>query len=190
MDCLLGIASAVIKDCTDAPIRGVEKVAYAFNRSEATITYSGTNRNEITDIAILATKKGYKIEGKNLDMNAGHSLVASDTNVDKYAQTFNFAAWLLDAAETKNLDNLEDLIIVVESKKKFEDGDGTFKAYGVETGLYKTADAHMANDSDGTRLITLANRGGEESTVSSHVVYLTSYALTKAMLEALLVVQI
>lgn len=185
-DCLLGISSDVLKDCTAPPVRGVEKIAYIYNRDDVTITIDPANRNLVTNIIPTSGNQGYKIEGKDLDMNAGHSIVTSETLPDKYLQTFNFAAWLLDSAATKNLDNLEDLVVVVESKNKNTgtSGDGTFKAYGVETGLYKNADDHTANDNSGSRLITLANKSEEESNVSSHVVFDTDYATTKQILTA------
>lgn len=189
-DCLAGVAADVLKDCTSLPVRGLEKVAYLFNRDELTPTYDATNKRLVTALAVSTGNQGYKIEGFNLDMNAGHSLVTSETMPDKYAQTFNFAAWLLDAEAVNNLDQLEDVVVVVESKNQHNDGDGAFKIYGLETGLYKSADDHLANDNDGTRLVTLANRDGEASSASAHVFFDTDYATTKAALEALLVTQV
>lgn len=185
-DCLAGISGDILKDCSKPPKRGIEKVAYVYNRSEVDITYDGTNKNLITNIVPKSGAQGYKIEGKDLDMNAGHSLVVSDTLPDKYLQTFNFAAWLLDSDATNNLDNFEDLVVVVESKNKYTDtsGNGTFKCYGAETGLYKSADDHTANDNSGSRLMTVSNRAEEESSVSSHIVFDTDYATTKALLDA------
>ena len=185
-DCLFDLAADVIKDCDNQPVKGLEKVAYVYNRTKVTITYDVTDTKKITAIVPTSGNQGYKIEGFNLDMNAGHSIVVSDNLPDKYLQTFNFAAWLLDYAQTQNLDNLQDLLVVVESKNKNVDGsgDGTFKAYGVQTGLYKSADDHTANDNSGARLITVTNRAEQESTVSSHIVLDTDYATTETMLIA------
>jgi hypothetical protein len=189
IDCLTELAADVLKDCAEQPVKGLEKVAYVYNRKNVDVTYDVTDTKLITALVPKSGFQGYMIQGFNLDMNAGHSIVVSDNLPDKYLQTFNFAAWLLDSAQTQELDGLQDILVVVESKNKnvAGSGDGTFKAYGVETGLYKSADDHTANDNNGSRLVALTNRAEQESTVSSHVVLDTDYATTLTMLEASLV---
>jgi hypothetical protein len=186
MSCIQKLAAEILKSCDEQPVKGLEITAWAYNRTEIAITYDITDTKMITLIAPESGAQGYKIEGMDLDMNAGHSIVPSDTLPDKYLQTFNFAAWLLDYAQTINIDDMRDIVVVVESKNKNigGSGDGTFKAYGVETGLYKSADDHTANDNSGSRLVTLTNKAEQESTVSAHVVFDTDYATTKAMLVA------
>jgi len=94
----------------------------------------------------------------------------------------------VDADTIEALDNLSDLVIVVERKNKGLAGDGAFMILGLETGLYKSADASRLNADSGKRIIEMTNQAEEESTVSNHVFYDTSYSASKAALEALLTV--
>jgi hypothetical protein len=188
-DCFNGIVANVLNECTNAPIGGLEITAYVFNRADLTATIDGTNKNLVTDLSVASTKQGYKIEGFKKNLNAGHDIVVSETNIDKYNHYFNFQAWLLDSDAVNNLDGLADLVVVVEGLNKMTAGDGAFQMYGYETGLYKSTDTRRANDIDGNRNIEMTNQAGEEATVSNHVVFKTDYATTKALLDGLLSVQ-
>jgi hypothetical protein len=188
-NCLAGITADVLNTCSEAPIGGLELNAWVFNRADVTATISATNKNLVTDIAVASGKKGYKIQGFKKNVNAGHDIVVSETNIDKYNHYFNFQAWMLDSVAVNNLDGLSDLVVVVERLNKMKAGDGAFKVYGLETGLYKSADTERSNDIDGNRNIEMTNQAGEESTVSAHIYFETSYAVTKAALDALLVIQ-
>lgn len=188
-NCLTGIAQNIINDCDSAPIGGLEIKAWVFNRADLSGTQDPTNKNLLTALSVATGKQGYYIQGFKKTLNAGHDLVSSETNVDKYTHYFNFQAWLLDAAAINNLDGLSDLVVVVERLNKMTDGDGAFKVYGYDTGLYKTTDSERANDIDGNRNIEMASQAGEEPLVSNHVFFDTDYATTKAALDALLSVQ-
>lgn len=188
-NCLDGIAANIINDCENAPIGGLEVKAWVFNRADLSGTLDPTNKNLITALSVASTKQGYYIQGFKKTLNAGHDIVVSETNVDKYTHYFNFQAWLLDATAINNLDGLADLVVVVEGLNKMTDGDGAFQVYGFDTGLYKSTDTRRANDIDGNRNIEMTSQAGEEPLVSNHVFFDTDYATTKAALDALLSVQ-
>lgn len=188
-NCLDGIKAAVLNECGSAPIGGLEINAWVFNRSDLTATVDGTNKNLVTDLSVAVTKQGYKIQGFKKNLNAGHDIVVSETNIDKYTHYFNFQAWMLDAEAVNNLDGLSDLVVVVERLNKMNSGDGAFKIYGLDTGLYKSSDTERANDIDGNRNIEMTSQAGEEPTVSSHILFKTDYATTKSLLDGLLTVQ-
>lgn len=189
-DCLDGIKQEIIDNCESAPIGGVEVNAWLFNRSDLSGVIDPANKNLVTSLIVALTKQGYKLQGFKKNINAGHDIVVSETNVDKYTHYLNFQAWLLDAVAVNNLDGLSDLVVVVEGLNKHTDGDGAFVMYGFDTGLYKTTDTKRFNDIDGNRNIEMASQAGEEPLVSEHVVFKTDYATTKAMLDALLIVQV
>jgi hypothetical protein len=188
-NCLDGIKANVLNNCENSPIGGLEINAWVFNRADLTATVDGTNKNLVTALSVASTKQGYKIQGFKKNLNAGHDIVVSETNVDKYTHYFNFQAWLLDATAVNNLDGLSDLVVVVERLNKMTAGDGAFKIYGLDTGLYKSSDTERANDGDGNRIIEMTSQAGEEPTVSSHIFFDTDYATTKAALDGLLSVQ-
>lgn len=188
VNCNFGITADILKDCAAPPTAGVEEVMYVMNRRDInTITYSSTNKNLVTAMTMKSTKKAYKVEGFKKEIDAGFDLVTSDTNIDKFTQYVKFENWQIDAASAKELDGLSDLVAIIERKNKGVAGDGSFQIYGLQTGLYKSSDTMRANSESGKRIIELTNQGEEESTVSYHVFFITSYAATKSAVDALLV---
>lgn len=190
-NCLDGIANNIINDCSTAPTGGLEVKAWVFNRADLSGTEDLANKNLITDLTVEVGKQGYYIQGFKKNLNAGHDLVVSETNVDKYTHYFNFQAWLLDAAAVLNLDGLSDLVVVVEGLNKMTDGDGALQVYGYENGLYKSTDTRRANDGDGSRNIEMTSQAGDEATVSEHIFYDgVSLSSSIATLDDLLAIQV
>lgn len=189
VNCNFGITADILKDCAAPPTAGVEEVMYVMNRRDlnlGSVTYDSTNKHLVTAMALGAGTKAYKVEGFKKEIDAGFDLVTSDTNIDKFTQYVKFESWQLDAAATKALDGLSDLVVIVERKNKGDAGDGAFQVYGLQTGLYKSSDTMRANSESGKRIIELTNQAEEESTVSYHVFFAATYAATKAAAEALL----
>ena len=186
-NCSFGITKNLLNDCDQRPTAGAEAVAYAMNRTDIeSITYDATNNHLVTALTLKTGTVAYKIEGFKKEIDAGADIVVSDTNPDKFMQYFKFEPWQIDADTVKELDGLSDLVIIVERKNKGLAGNGALMILGLETGLYKTADASRVNSNSGKRTIEMMNQGEEESTVSNHVFYITSLAASKAALEALL----
>jgi hypothetical protein len=187
MSCTFGITASILRDCTKQPIAGVEEVAYAVNRKDiATTTFNGSNAVQLTDFTLLATKKAYKIEGFKKEIDAGHDLVSSTTEIDRYNQYFKFESTQIDSATLKNLDNLMDIVVFVVRKNKGSAGDGAIQVFGLETGLYKSSDTARAQGASGKRIIELTNMEEEASTVSNHVFFKTDLATSLAYLVSLL----
>ena len=186
-NCNFGILADILNDCAQRPTAGAEAVAYAMNRNDIdSVTHDATNRHLVTAITMKAGTQAYKLEGFKKEIDAGADIVVTDTNPDKFNQYFKFEPWQVDAATVKALDNLSDLVIVVERKNKGLDGNGAFMILGLETGLYKSADASRLNSDSGKRIIEMTNQAEEESTVSNHVFFDTDLPTSKAALETLL----
>lgn len=189
-NCTGVLAGDIINDCTKKPIGGLESTIYLFNRSELTgVTISPTNKNLMTAIDVITTKKGFKYEGFKKTANAGFDLVVADNLPDAYTQILSLIVWGIDSATVLQLNNLNDIVAVVENKNKGVSGDGAFEVYGYETGLYKTSFTKRSNDNGGTFSLEMGTQSGEESSVSHHILHSTNYAATKAMLDALLITQ-
>jgi len=182
MSCETGIFKAITSDCSKQPIGGLEVNAWLFNRMELVLTFDNTNPSKITDLVTAAATKGYLLKGVKKLLNAGHSVVVADDRADRYTHKFDFQGFEFDTASVEGLDQLADLVVVVEAKNKIATNDGTFVAYGVKSGLFKTTDERMFNDVGGARKISLATRGGEEEVYSNYTILKTDYATTKAML--------
>jgi len=186
MACDSGIEKNIISNCTNQPIGGLEATAYIMNRLEFDPTFDVTNPSKITAFTPVGSAVAFTIKGVKKNMNAGHDLVSADDMADRFSHYFNFKGFEVDAASIENLDAVNDVVVVVEYKNKPSDGDGIFVAYGVGSGLYKTADTKRANDANGTRNIELASMDQQPENYSQYNVLDTDYATTKAMLEALL----
>jgi len=184
--CEIGIGADLINDCSAAPISGTEEVLYVFNKEEVTATFSLTSKTTITDLAVLVGKKGYKLQGYKKSTNPKSTLVVSDTLPDSFTQDIDFAVWGKDATTVEQLIKLGDVMVVAETKDKGLNGASAFKAYGVDSGLFKSALTQDTNADNGIFKLTLS---AMEQRAPYYTVYDTSYAVTKAMLEALLVVQ-
>ena len=187
MGCTGGIAKAIVSDCTTSTIGGLEVTAWIFNRKNLEITYSSTTEEEnlITGLANVATYQGYKLTGVKKLLNAGHDVVVADDRPNKYTHYFNFQGFEFDQASLKNIDDLDDLVVVVERKDKNATGDGVFNAYGCKYGLFKSSDTERSNDINGARNIELTSLAGQEEAVSKYVLLDTDYATTAALLETL-----
>lgn len=183
------LAANILNDCANKPVAGTEQVVYLFNRSELTATIDGSNANLVTNLAVASTKKGYKLTGFRKNMNAGADIIVSETSPKKWNQFFSFFNWDVTAASVKNIDDLDDVVVVYESKNKGASNAGAFHMLGYPGGLFVSADTKRVNDNDGNRSIELTNLAGSESLVSEHIVLKTDYATTLSMLEALMSVQ-
>lgn len=183
-DCTTGISKAITSDCTTQPVAGVEVKAWAFNRLDAIFTYDVTNPSKITAIANVATKQSYPLKGVKKLLNPGSSLVVAPDRADRYQHKFNFQGFEFTAADVENISSLADLVIVVEMIDKITGGDGTFRAFGVKNGLYKTSLEWTANDIDGAIAVEMASEEGANEPYPWFTVLSTDYATTLAMLVA------
>lgn len=188
-DCLDGIGQDILNVCEDAPTGGLEVNAWIFNRGELSGTVDPANKNLYTSLAVESTKKGYRMTGFKKNMDAGFDIVIADDAPDKYTHYFAFQAWLQDALATNGLDNLSDLVVVVEGLNKMNYGDGAFVMFGFKNGMYKSTDTRRFNNLNGARPIELTSLAGQEEPISQAIVFDTDEATTRAMLDALLVVQ-
>lgn len=189
MSCLSNIAKNIISDCTTQGSGGNEIKAWLFKRSELTITYDNTNPSKITDLALGTGKKGFTLTGVKKLINSGYDLVSEEARADGYTHFLGFQGFEFDAASVENLDSLNDLIAVVESKDKTTTGNGVFRLFGAKCGLTKTSDAMRANDNYGARVLELATPPGMIEPYSNYTVLDTDYATTLALLVALEVAQ-
>lgn len=184
MGCLDGITKNISSTCETQPIAGTEVKAWIGNRLDATMTYDGTDVSMITDIQMALTTKLYVLTGVKKLLNPGSSLVVAEDRADKYQHKFNFQGFEFLAEDVENIDALNDLFVVVEMKNKGATGEGTFRAFGVKNGLYKTSMEWTANDIDGAIAVELTNQDGSNEDYPWYTVFDIDYATTLAMLEA------
>ena len=186
------IFQAIDSSC-NLPARGIETVAYLFNRKDLTPTPDPTNPVLITDLEIAANKVGYKITGYKDNMNAGHDMVKAADAPNRYTHYFSFHGYEFNSDAVLNIDQLEDLVVVVERKEKFDDADGTFVMYGLQVGLTTSTDTLRMLDANSVRKIELVSTDNATEKQSQYNLVITdlvggNYAATKALLETLITV--
>jgi hypothetical protein len=187
MDCLENISKGIVSKCTTQPVAGLESVAYIINRKDiAVATPDNTVASKITDLSLKPTKKAYKLEGVKKNINGGFDSVIAIDRATRYIHKCNFPIFEGDAASAANADALDDLVIIVETKEKYDGGDGTFNILGLKNGLYKSAYSRVYNDADGVRTIELSSMEGEGEEHSQWTLLDTDYLTTKALVEGLL----
>lgn len=185
-NCTGELAADIILDCDKKPIGGLEAEITLINRADIlSVTKSGTNPALVTAISLKGGKKAFKYEGFKKTANAGSDLVVSDNMPDSFGQYLSLIIWGCDAATVNQLRALNDMVAIVENKNKGIAGDGAFEIYGLETGLYKTSLTKRSNDNGGTYNMELGSQSGEESSVPTHIFYITDYATTAAARTAL-----
>lgn len=184
MGCNDGITKIITSTCATTGSGGLEVKAWIINREDVTITYDPTIPLKITAITYASTKRSWPITGIKKLLNAGSDIVVADDRPDKYTHYFNFQQFEFASEDVYNVDNMKDVIMIVESKDKADDGDGVFIAYGVKKGLWKSTDTQRANDINGARNIELTSIGGQEEPFSRYVYLATDYATTLAALVA------
>ena len=188
MGCLDGISAAITNDCSKQPVRGLVREAYVFNRANLSFTPDVSNEVLITALANASGEQAYKVTAYRQDMDAGFDLVTAENLPEKYAHYWKIEPWDENADQIKNLDNLEDLVVVVEREggQNKDSGDGAFQIYGLELGLWKSSATQRANDNDGAPVYEFTSREGQQEKHSKYIFFDTDYATTKAALEALL----
>lgn len=182
MACTSKIGANIVSDCTTMGSGGNEIKAWVYNRDEATLTFDGTYTSKVNGIVFASTKRIWNFTGVKKILNSGWDVVVAEDRPDKYKhsialQTFSFAA-----SDLENISNLNNVVFVVESKDKGD--DGTFRMYGVKAGLYKTGDTHRANDVNGARVITLESLAGQEENWPTYIFDAGTYAQSLAALVA------
>ena len=188
-DCAKGITKNIVSNCTTKPVGGLEVKAWIGNRLEITPTYDITNPSKITNLAVDSTKKLFSITGVKKLLNAGFDRVVAEDRPDYFTHFFSFQGFEFKAEDVENLDSISDVVVIVETKEKATNADGTFRVYGLKYGLYPSTDTMRANDIDGARSLELTSLEGQAEPYSNYTLLKTNYATTLALLESLEVVQ-
>jgi len=165
---------------TTRPVKGLKPKAWIFNKMDNhALTFTG---NKIINLVKGSGKTSYNIEGFKDFMNAGSSAVIAENFPTGYKHTFSVDTFSATAAERANIDLSDDVFVVVEVNGS--QTEGCFLAYGVNNGLWKSAQTQMANDNNAVTKVTFESRAGMEEVYSVYPLWLTSYAITLALLVA------
>lgn len=191
-----GVASAAILfDCVNPLTGGTVSTMYVTNRDDiASVTKNGSNALIIEAITMVATKKFFKLEGRQ-DGTSGSTVAASYKSV---RQTFGKAwehlidamAFKADPATKKELTqwNLADIVAIVENKYRGATGNAAYEVYGLDGGLQIEELERNPNDKDTQGAWKIKFKTHESSMEGNppYSLFITDYATTKAVVAALI----
>ena len=163
MSCNTELIADVINDCTKRPTRGIYPTAWVmpFEGREYTLkTVIGENPavyNEIEQLTDPALNF-YKIGAEKFALNVGSELVTSEVKKNGFIHKFT---GILSQVGNKMLDTVDGIIVIVKK------GDA-YMCYGLQNGLWKSAQSRMANDNSGLMTVEFASRPDMEEDYSEY----------------------
>jgi len=154
MACSTNLIADIINDCTARPVKGIYPTAWI-------IPFDG-RQYEKTDnlITLLTSPTGVfrKIESNKFGLNVSSELVTNDVKSNGYLHKFS---GILSQVGNKELDELDGIIVVVKKGT-------TYMVYGLQNGLWKSAQSRTANDNSGMLTVEFSTRSDMEEDYSEY----------------------
>ena len=163
MSCNTELIADVINDCTKRPTRGIYPTAWVMpfeGREYLLKTVIGEDPaiyNEIEQLTAPALNF-YKIGAEKFALNVGSELVTSEVKKNGFIHKFT---GILSQVGNKMLDTMDGIIVIVKK------GDA-YMCYGLQNGLWKSAQSRMANDNSGLMTVEFASRPDMEEDYSEY----------------------
>ena len=163
MSCNTNLVADIINDCTKRPTRGIYPTAWImpFEGREYTLkTVIGEDNpvyNEIEQLTAPAINF-YKMQAEKFALNVGSELVQSDVKKNGFIHKFT---GVISQVGNKMLDTMDGIIVIVKR------GD-TYICYGLQNGLWKSAQSRMANDNSGLVTVEFSSRADMEEDYSEY----------------------
>ena len=163
MSCNTELIADVINDCTKRPTRGIYPTAWVMpfeGREYLLKTVIGENPavyNEIEQLTAPALNF-YKIGAEKFALNVGSEIVTSEVKKNGFIHKFT---GILSQVGNKMLDTMDGIIVIVKK-------DSKYMCYGLQNGLWKSAQSRMANDNSGLMTVEFASRPDMEEDYSEY----------------------
>jgi len=185
------ITANITFDCDNPPVAGNEDVLWVINKAEwdnATLTPNGTNPQLIEGITLATGDFLFKYEGKNNSVEPTQKLVKGKYT-ESYDHEVTFKVFKTDAATKEQLEKLASgrVVAILENRFRGDTGASAFEIYGSDVGMEVQELTRTLNDADTQGAFNLILRSPEISK-EGHLpasLFVTSYAATKAVIEAL-----
>jgi len=162
MSCNTQITADIINDCTKRPVKGIYPTAWimAFEGRQYAqeIDGNGNATNNLTQLTAPALNF-YKIGADKFALNAGSSAVISEVKRNGFVHKFTA---VLSQAGNAMLDKADGAIVIVKKGTQYI-------AYGVQNGLWKSAQSRMANDNSGMVTVEFSSRADMEEDFSEYL---------------------
>ena len=163
MSCSTNLIADIINDCTKRPTRGIYPTAWImpFGGRQYTLKQVVLEENPIYNEIEQLTAPAinfYKMQAEKFALNVGSELVQSDVKKNGYTHKFT---GIISQVGNKMLDTMDGIIVIVKR------GD-TYLCYGLQNGLWKSAQSRMANDNSGLVTVEFASRADMEEDYSEY----------------------
>lgn len=194
--CEFLLARDIAASCSDPVVPGFEQEGIIMNRDEidfGAITFDTTRSNVISQIAMLAGKRAYKVRVLgNTPFTGTTTSFVSGTYQNTFTNTVQFV--VLDNGPDvceSVIDALANgrFVMILENtfkglNKESNKGDAAFQIYGYTQGLAASAieNDKYSEDTNGGWLVTLQET---KASKSGMFLYKSDYATTKKMFETL-----
>ena len=194
--CEFLLARDIAASCSDPVVPGFEQEGIIMNRDEidfGAITFDTTRSNVISQIAMLAGKRAYKVRVLgNTPFTGTTTSFVSGTYQNTFTNTVQFI--VLDNGPDvceSVIDALANgrFVMILENtfkglNKESNKGDAAFQIYGYTQGLAASAieNDKYSEDTNGGWLVTLQET---KASKSGMFLYKSDYATTKKMFETL-----
>lgn len=194
--CEFLLARDIAASCSDPVVPGFEQEGIIMNRDEidfGAITFDSSRSNVISQIAMLAGKRAYKVRVLgNTPFTGTSTSFVSGTYQNTFTNTVQFV--VLDNGPDvceSVIDALANgrFVMILENtfkglNKESNKGDAAFQIYGYTQGLAASAieNDKYSEDTNGGWLVTLQET---KASKSGMFLYKSDYATTKTMFESL-----
>lgn len=183
------ITNDILYDCTNPPIAGAkDRIIIIPRRVIDSITLNGDNHLIVEAITLEAGERGYLYTG-NGDLRSLTDQMVKDENGTRYLHGIPFKVFGATPVIKKELEYLsrenEGVVAILEQNYKGTSGNSRYVVLGKDCGLY----VRMLESTDGKNIysIELFSKDGYEEPHMAANFYITSEAITKTTVEALLV---
>ena len=163
MSCSTNLIADIINDCTKRPTRGIYPTAWIMpfaNREYSLKTVIGENPSVYNEIVQLSAPalNFYKIEAEKFALNVGSELVTSEVKKNGFIHKFT---GVISQVGNKMLDTMDGIIVIVKK-------GNAYMCYGLQNGLWKSAQSRMANENSGLVTVEFASRPDMEEDYSEY----------------------
>ena len=163
MSCNTNLVADIINDSTKRPTRGIYPTAWIMpfqGREYMLKTVIGEDNpvyNEIEQLTAPAINF-YKMQAEKFALNVGSELVQSDVKKNGFIHKFT---GVISQVGNKMLDTMDGIIVIVKKGDKY-------LCYGLQNGLWKSAQSRMANDNSGLVTVEFSSRADMEEDYSEY----------------------
>ena len=163
MSCSTNLIADIINDCTKRPTRGIYPTAWImpFDGRQYVLKTEELEENPIYNEIEQLTAPAinfYKMQAEKFALNVGSELVQSDVKKNGYIHKFT---GIISQVGNKMLDEMDGIIVIVKR-------DDTYLCYGLQNGLWKSAQSRMANDNSGLVTVEFSSRADMEEDYSEY----------------------